>query len=267
MKQTVVITGSSSGIGLETAKYFHSNGWNVIATMRNPDKRNTDLHSLDIDIQHLDVTDIISIRNVINYAINKYEKIDVIVNNAGYLLKGVFEYARSEDIIAQFKTNVFGVMELTREIIPHFRKNNAGTIINISSIGGKISVPFSEIYNSTKWAIEGFSEGLYYELLKFNIKVKIIEPGVIKSDFYGRSMNEIDLQKDLEYMEIYEKFNNKNNAIIERGSHPKVIAEVIYKVANDKSNRLRYHAGAFSGLLLFLRKFLPDKIFLIFNKI
>jgi NAD(P)-dependent dehydrogenase (short-subunit alcohol dehydrogenase family) len=191
--KTVLITGASSGIGLETALYFHARGWNVIATMRNPEKRRTLLHEKGLpDLVHLDVMDGDSIRVAIGHALDKYQKIDVLVNNAGYAIYGPFESTTLEQIQRQFNTNVFGLMEVTRQLLPHFRQQRSGVLINVTSMGGRIGFPLYTIYNSTKWALEGFSEALQYELKPLNIKVKVIEPGVIKTDFYNRSMDVVD---------------------------------------------------------------------------
>ncbi len=186
--KTVLITGTSSGIGLETALYFFERKWNVIATMRNPEKRRTPLHEKGLpDLVHLDVMDSVSIRAAIQYALDRYQKVDVLVNNAGYAVYGPFEATTRAQAAQQFNTNVFGLMEVTREFLPLFRKQKGGVLINVASMGGRIGFPLYTLYNSTKWAVEGFSEALQYELKPLNIKVKMIEPGVIKTDFYDRS--------------------------------------------------------------------------------
>ena len=149
--KTVLITGASSGIGLETALYFHARGWNVIATMRNPEKRRTLLHEKGLpDLVHLDVMDGDSIRVAIGHALDKYQKIDVLVNNAGYAIYGPFESTTLEQIQRQFNTNVFGLMEVTRQLLPHFRQQRSGVLINVTSMGGRIGFPLYTIYNSTK---------------------------------------------------------------------------------------------------------------------
>ena len=188
MKKTVIITGASSGIGLETALIFFEKGWNVVATMRNPEGRKTGLHEEKIDLRHLDVTDIGSIKEVIQYARDKYGRIDVLVNNAGYAVRGPFEMSDPAQVKTQFDTNVLGLMDTCRIIIPVFREQREGTIINVASIGGRATIPFYSIYNSSKFAVEGFSEALHFELRPFNIRVRIIEPGFILTNFYGRSM-------------------------------------------------------------------------------
>jgi len=183
MPQTVLITGCSKGIGMATANYFHSKGWNVAATMRKP-QNNHPLNALEhTAIFPLDVTRQESISLAVNSIINRFGQIDVVVNNAGYGAMGPFEAAEPEQIQKQINTNIMGVMMVTQEIIPIFRAQKSGIVINISSVGGRMTFPLYSIYNASKWAVEGFSEALTYELRPFNIQIKIIEPGPIHTDF------------------------------------------------------------------------------------
>ncbi len=258
-EKTILITGSSSGIGKETALYFSEKGWNVIATMRNPSGRKPDFPSENIELLPLDVTDISSIRNAIKFTVEKYGRIDALVNNAGYAVEGIFEASTSGEAEKQFKTNVLGLMDAVREIIPVYREQKSGLIINVASIGGRIGFPFYSIYNSSKWAVEGFSDALHYELEPLNIKVKIIEPGLILTDFYNRSM--VRAEKLQPYNIILERANKKSNDMMKTGSHPRVIAKLIYKAAMDKSNKLRYSGGSGAKIILLLRKILPDSLF------
>ena len=258
--KTVFITGSSTGIGRETAKYFQNKGWNVIATMRTPEKE-LELQKLkNIICLKLDVTDIDSIQNAVKVAIQKFGKIDVLVNNAGYGLIGPFETINTEQIKKQFDTNVFGMMETTKAFLPNFRANRDGTIINISSIGGKITFPLYSLYHSTKFAVEGFSEALQFELKPFKIKVKLIEPGPIRTDFFDRSA---DKPKDLgEYTDYANKVLPKLSGAGSIGLPPLVVAQIIYKAANSNNNTLRYPVGLFVKSVLLIRRLIPDTIFL-----
>ncbi|HRH43553.1 MAG TPA: SDR family oxidoreductase, partial [Pyrinomonadaceae bacterium] len=189
MDKVILITGASSGIGNHTVKLFQSKGWKVAATMRSPEK-STDLQKIaDVECIRLDVTDLDSIKSAIQTTLEKFGRIDAVVNNAGYGLVGAFEASSREQIVQQYMTNVFGLMDVTREILPYFREQKRGTIVNVASVGGRITFPLYSLYHGTKWAVEGFSESLQYELKPFNIKVKIIEPGPIKTDFYDRSMD------------------------------------------------------------------------------
>ncbi|MEF8879017.1 MAG: SDR family oxidoreductase [Candidatus Thermoplasmatota archaeon] len=263
MPKNVFITGSSSGIGKETALYFYNKNWNVIATMRQPDNRKTELHRIDgIDTVHLDVLDKKSIAEAVDYAIDKYQQIDVLINNAGFAAFGPFEGLTERQIKKQFETNVFGLMDVSRQMIPFMRRQKDGVIINVSSIGGRISFPLYSIYNSSKWAVEGFSESLLYELKPFNIKVKIVEPGIIKTNFYSRSKEEPQKKIDI-YNRFIKKVKDTERENMEKGfySHPKVVAKTIYKAANDNSYKLRYKTGRYSTLIFVLRSLLPESLF------
>jgi len=260
MKKTVFITGASSGIGMAAALYFFEQGWNVIASMRNPEKRKTLLHEKGLpDLVHLDVTDAASIQIALNYAVEKYQRIDVLVNNAGYAVYGPFESSTPEQIKKQYETNVFGLMEMTRAVLPLFRAQQEGLIINITSMGGRLGFPLYSIYNSTKWAIEGFSEALQYELKSHNIRVKTIEPGVIKTDFYDRSLDRSDaIVENDPYAEILRRAQKSlGEGGMASGSEPLVVAKAIYHVATDGSRRLRYPVGSDARLVNFLRAVLP----------
>lgn len=261
MNKTVFITGTSSGIGKEAVLYFSKNGWNVAATMRNP---SNDFESLpNVKIYQLDVTNEQSIKKAIETARQDFGQIDVLVNNAGYGAIGIFEKATKEQIQKQFDTNVFGVMNVIREILPHFRNQRNGTIINVSSVAGFVTFPIYSLYHGTKWALEGFSESLQYELRPFNIKVKCIEPGPIKTDFYSRSQ-ELFRNEELSDYELYEKATyNFTQKFSERGLEPIAVAKVIYNAANSTSFKLKYPVGMETKMMLLMRRLLPYK--LLFN--
>lgn len=260
MNRTVFITGASSGIGKETAKLFQSKNWNVAATMRDPAAAGDELQRItDIECFRVDVTDPDSVREAIAGAIEKFGRIDAVVNNAGYGLLGPFEAASTEQIARQFQTNVFGVFNVCREIIPYFREHKRGTIVNITSLGGRVSLPFSSLYSATKFAVEGFTESLQYELEPFKIRVKLIEPGPIKTDFYSRSPDIARKEGLTVYdhrLEPFFKFMNKGGEDAPDGS---VVAQVIYDAVTDNSSRIRYGVNA-KGLLK-MRKLMPDSIF------
>lgn len=260
LSKTVLITGSSAGIGKVTAEFFAKNNWNVIATMRNPEKR--DLVEIpNITYIHLDVTDIDSIKDALAKSIEKFKKIDVLVNNAGYGLYGLFESINTDQIKKQYDTNVFGVMNLIRHILPHFRENKSGCIINVSSMGGLVGFPLYSLYQGSKHAIEGFTESLSYELRDLNINVKLIEPGVIKTNFYADSLDSGTENQfsDYENFEKLSRYNDKRLSL--NGNDPSIVAKSIYKAAISKSKRLRYPSGNDAWLLFVLRKILPFGLF------
>jgi NAD(P)-dependent dehydrogenase (short-subunit alcohol dehydrogenase family) len=257
LKQTILITGASSGIGRATALYFFERGWNVAATMRSPEKA-VDWPE-DIFRVRLDVTQVDTIREAMERTRRRFVAIDAVVNNAGYGLAGPFEASRPEQVERQFATNVFGLMNVVREILPYFRERRTGTIVNVASIAGRMAIPLYSLYGGTKWAIEGFTESLQYELKPFNVRVKIVEPGPIKTGFYDRSM-EVASQPGLT---AYDGFAARAMANIHKAGEtapgPEKVARVIFKAVTDGSWRLRYQANA--GAILFGRKLLPDRAF------
>ncbi len=259
MEKVILITGASSGIGLETAKLFQSKNWKVAATMRSPEKAEDLQKIADVETFRLDVTDVESIKAAIAGALEKFGRIDAVVNNAGYGLLGPFEAASGDQVDHQFDTNLFGLLNVCREIIPYFREQKRGTIVNISSLGGRVAFPFSSLYNATKFAVEGFTESLQYELEPFKIRVKLIEPGPIKTDFYSRSQ-EIARKEGLSIydhrLEPFLEFMNKGGNDAPDGS---AVAQAIYDAVTDDSKKLRYPVNT-KGLLG-LRRVLPEGLF------
>ena len=257
MSQTILITGASSGIGQAAAIYFQQQGWNVAATMRTPEKAGE--WAQDMFLTRLDVTDLPSIKQAIADTIARFGRIDAICNNACYGVVGPFEASTPEQVARQFNTNVFGLMNVIREILPFMREQNGGVIINVASVGGRIAFPLYSLYHGTKWAVEGFSEGLHYELKQFNIRVKIVEPGPIKTDFYDRSI-EIMSQPGLTAYDGY--VSQAMPGINKAGATapgPEIVAKVIYRAATDGSGRVRYAANG--AMLLIARRLLPDWAF------
>lgn len=268
MKKTILITGASSGIGRATAKLFQEKGWNVVASMRSPEKE-TELKELSNTlVTKLDVLDLDSIKTTIKESIDQFGKIDVVLNNAGYGLMGTFESAKRESIIRQFGVNVQGLFDVTQQALPHFREKKDGMFINISSVGGRMTFPLMPLYHSTKWAVEGFTESLRWELAHIGVKVKLIEPGGVATDFGGRSL---DMQHNQEYTEYNDYVNTFMMALAsimnpETMTKPEQIAEVIFEAATDESDRLRYRAGADCEQLLGARDQMSDEEFFAMQK-
>ncbi len=260
MKKTVLITGASSGIGKRTAIYFHEKNWNVAATMRTPENEKELKKYGNISCFKLDVTDIDSIKSAIQSIKVKFGTIDVLVNNAAYSLTGAFEGATAEQIRDLFDVDVFGVMNVTREIIPVFREKEKGVIVNVSSLGGLIGMPLSSFYASAKWAVEGFSESIRFELLKLGIKIKIVEPGAINTNF---ASNAIIVRKDdvPSYAETLDKRLKGYEERRDRLNDPVVVSKEIYRAATDKNDRLRYLAGSDAKTFWRIRKILPFPMF------
>jgi len=260
MSKTILITGASSGIGKATALTFQQKRWNVVATMRSPEKE-AELGKLEnVQLERLDVLDLDSIDEAIQNGIQQFGKIDALVNNAGYGAYGPLETFPRENIIRQFNTNVIGLMDVTRAIIPHFRKNKDGVIVNLSSIGGLMTFALGALYHGTKFAVEGISESLHYEMSQIGVKVKIIEPGFIATDFGGRSFDfqagEVEDYQPI-IKALMKQWQNPNNTV----SPASLVAEVIYTAVTDGTDQLRYRAGADADYLLDNRKKMTDAEF------
>jgi NAD(P)-dependent dehydrogenase (short-subunit alcohol dehydrogenase family) len=189
MKKTMLITGASSGFGRAAARLFHQKGWNVIATMRSPEKETELSKGDDLLLLALDVTNTKTIDTAIKAGLDRFGRIDVLVNNAGHGSLGALESATEEQIRQQFDVNVFGLISVTKAVLPVMRQQRSGIVINVSSIGGKVTFPFSSLYHATKFAVEGLTESLQYELNPLGIRLKIVEPGGYKTEFTGRSMS------------------------------------------------------------------------------
>jgi NAD(P)-dependent dehydrogenase (short-subunit alcohol dehydrogenase family) len=262
MPKTILITGASTGIGKATAKYFQEKGWNVIATMRTPEKEGELSQLENVLVTRLDVTDLDSINNTVNAGIEKFGKIDVLVNNAGYGAYGPLEAFPRDNIVRQFNTNVIGLLDVTRAVLPHFRENRDGVLINISSVGGKVTFPLGSLYHGTKFAVEGITESLAFELEQIGCRAKIVEPGSIATDFSGRSF---DFQSDesiAEYQPMIKALFKGLEGILSdesRVAPPSVVAEVIYQAATDRTNKLRYKAGYDADMFLSARAQATDE--------
>ncbi|MEQ9039019.1 MAG: SDR family oxidoreductase [Silicimonas sp.] len=259
---TILITGASSGIGKATALRFQSEGWNVIATMRNP-SAGAELGALDnVLLTQLDVTDASSIATAVAEGLSRFGRIDVVLNNAGYGAYGPLEAFSTERIRRQFDTNVIGLLEVTKAVLPHMRANRSGTIVNISSIGGQITFPLGTLYHGTKFAVEGLSEALHYELEPLGIRVRIVEPGMIKTDFGGRSFDFAMDETLSDYASTADAMGRLFGKLASDPSAPELVAGVIWEAANDTSDRLRFRAGLDAHTLLDERKAQDDATFI-----
>ncbi|SDZ79799.1 SDR family oxidoreductase [Pedobacter hartonius] len=256
-KKVILITGASSGIGMASAVFFAKQGWNVAATMRNPKSLKEFEDYTNIKLFGLDVTSVDSIKNAVEDVLKTYLRIDVLFNNAGYALAGPFEAISDEEVRKQFETNLFGVMNVTRAVLPHFRAQKSGIILNTTSSGGNLTFPLYSIYISTKWALEGFMEALQYELRPFNIVVKNLAPGSVKSEFTNST--------SFVSNSVYDKYANKvqGNIIASYQMAPDAdtVAKVAFKAATDNKIKLRYPATMQARMGFFLRWLLPLQIF------
>jgi NAD(P)-dependent dehydrogenase (short-subunit alcohol dehydrogenase family) len=242
MKKTIFITGASTGLGKATAQLFSKQGWNVIATMRNTDN-GTELKSHDgITVLPLDVTNLSQIQEAVAKA-TALGRIDVVFNNAGYGLAGPLEGISDKQLTDQLNTNLLGVIRITKEFIPHFRKQGSGLFITTTSIGGLVTFPLNSVYHATKWALEGWSESMAFELNPMGIHIKTVSPGGIKTDFMSRSL----------VLATHEAYTETAQKVIAAFTDPardafrstsEQIAQVVYEAATDGKDQLRYVAGA-----------------------
>jgi len=260
MKKTVLITGASSGFGRATAQLFHTNGWNVIATMRSPEKESQLSALSDVLVCKLDVTDNPSIENAVAGGIEKFGKIDVLVNNAGYGAMGALEAATEEQVRQQFEVNFFGLIAVTQAVLPGMRHQKSGVIINVSSVGGRLTFPFSSLYHATKFAVEGLTESIQYELNPLGISLKIVEPGGYKTEFAGRSMDLFGAEGLAEYKPAFDKFVTmlENWPMSENLGE---VADAIYAAATDGTETLRYPVGHDAAQLVVTRQQMDDVAF------
>ena len=239
----VLITGASSGIGEATASLFAERGWRVAATMRKPsDGAELTKHHM-VTVLPLDVTDPASVDAAVKATLERFGRIDAVVNNAGYALFGPFETSTDEQIHRQFATNVDGVFNVTRAVLPTMRSQGSGTIINVASLGGLITLPLYSLYNATKFAVVGFTESLSFELAPLGIRAKVIAPGGIATDFSGRSLARTFIDNNHAYVDTLAKVMGAMGARRSNYSSPTIVAEVIFTAATDGADKVLYPAG------------------------
>lgn len=262
--RVALITGGMGGLGTAVCRRLHKSGFQVAATY----SPGNDHAQAWIEAQKdegyrfsaykLDVGNYADCEWAVEKVRSDLGRIDVLVNNAGYGLTGTFESMTLDQIRRQFDTNVFGLMEVTRQLLPHFRANQAGTVVNVASMGGRLTFPLYSVYHATKWAVDGFSESLQFELRPLGIRVKIVEPGAIKTDFYDRSAVVAHNRTLGEYNTLVDKATRRMNAAGDKGASPEIVARAIYRAATDSGWKLRYPVGADAKSMLTLRRFLPD---------
>ena len=241
--KTVFITGSSAGFGRLAAEHFAAKGWNVVATMRTPEKE-TELTKLsNVTVARLDVQDQESIDAAVAVAVKTYGAIDVLINNAGFAAFGFVEGVAIEEVKRQFDVNFFGVVRVTKAVLPVMRKAKAGTVIITSSVIGGMSSPFGATYAASKWAVEGWAETLSYELLPFNIQVKLVQPGGYKTSIQETGMTmglEVAGEGAEPYAAMAEGIKTMMAGVKWHDPNP-VVAETFYKAATEgDAMKLRY---------------------------
>jgi NAD(P)-dependent dehydrogenase (short-subunit alcohol dehydrogenase family) len=262
MEKVALVTGSSSGIGLETALALARDGYYTFASMRNIGKAGELEHAakkekLSIEVIELDVDKEESIISAIKKVIEKNGRLDVLVNNAGYGQFGCTEDVSIDDFRKQFETNFFSVVRIIQEVAPIMRKQSSGNIINISSVAGKIGFPGSTAYISSKFALEGLGECLRYELGQFGIKTTLIEPGVIKTDFFN-SMKVSESKSDSKYKTLTDNILAGLKMMVEMGTPPSQVADVVMKAIHDDEMQPRYVVGTDAAMFLEAKKMKTD---------
>lgn len=264
MQKTIFITGTSSGLGRETAIYFAQQGWNVAATMRSPEKETELTKHPNIRVFRLDVTDLGQVSSATADAIAAFGRIDVVVNNAGMGAYGALELASEEAIDWQFAVNVRGPINVIRAFLPHFRNNGGGTFINISSFMGlTVAVPLGSLYAMSKFALEGLTEGLHYELKPQNIRIHLVEQGGTENTNFVNNVSWSGEGPTSAYNELTEKLKHlMATAGPEHKSHPQEIIDVIYSLATGKNQRFRNPVGNMTRLLLDMRASMPIEEYL-----
>jgi|SRR5918994_1235425 NAD(P)-dependent dehydrogenase (short-subunit alcohol dehydrogenase family) len=263
-----LVTGSSSGMGFETALLLARTGFHTYASMRNLEKSKniTEIAStekLPLQVVQLDVNDDRTVKDAIHKIAAEKKRIDVLVNNAGYGVFGSLEDLSIEEIKAQFETNFYGVIRVTQQVLPVMRKQNTGTIVNVSSVGGSIGLPVLSAYHSTKFALEGLSESMSYELEPFGIRVVIIEPGVIRTNIMNSSVStKKALDPKSPYFSLMQKVENHFKSMMENASSPpEEVAKVILQAITSANPQLRYTVGDDATTLIQAKRTMSDAEF------
>ena len=265
-----VVTGSSTGIGLETSLVLAKNGYRTYATMRNLDKSSgitskASKEDLPLTVLQMNVDDDKSVNDTIQKIMNDNGRIDVVVNNAGYSLAGAFEESSAQDGRAQLETNFFGTVRVIKAVLPIMRKQHGGTIVNITSMGGRVAIPFDSYYHASKFAVEGLSESLRYETEPFGVKIVLIEPGAVKSDFWknikltGNTEGSAYRQRIQRLLESFEK-------VYQNAIPPEDVAQVILNTVRSDNPDFRNIVGDDAKSILEVRSNNSDKEFEVFMK-
>ena len=245
--KTIFITGTSSGLGKAAVQLFHDKGWNVIATMRDISKAKDFDHLERVTVLPLDITNPAEINSTVSSAIALGE-IDLVINNAAYGAIGPLESVTDEQLLKQVNTNLLGAIRVTQAFIPHFREKKSGLFINITSIAGLVTFPFASLYHAVKWGMEGWTEGMSYELALFGIGIKTVAPGFIRSDFASNTV----VTNTESYKESMDKYMGVVNSMMDpttSGSTTEQIAQIVYEAATDGKDQVHYTAGADSAAM------------------
>ncbi|HJT48263.1 MAG TPA: SDR family oxidoreductase [Nitrososphaeraceae archaeon] len=278
-QEVAVVTGSSTGIGFETSLELARNGFHTYATMRkidnggsNPITNIAKNENLPLKLLQLDVDSDKSVLDAVNKIVTENGRIDVLVNNAGYALVGALEQTSMEEIKAQFETNFFGAVRVMQAAIPIMRKQRSGRIVNITSMGGRVAIPLDSIYHATKFALEGLSESIQYELGPFGIKVILIEPGAVGTNFWknwkmaAKAERSGDNTDYSQYKQIENNMSESFKQMVQNAIHPSEVAKVILQAVKDDNPNFRHVVGKDAATILESRKRMSDSEFQDFFK-
>jgi len=255
-KMVVLVSGASSGIGRSIAEYLHKNGFTVYGASRHIEPSDT----LPLTVK-MDVTSDASVEDAVSLIVKKEGRIDAVINAAGFGIAGAVEDTSIDEAKSQCETNFFGTLRVVKAVLPYMRKQRSGYIINFSSIGGLVGLPFQAFYSASKFAIEGFSEALRFEVKPFNVKVSVIEPGDFKTNFtQNRKKTALSL-KDEAYKERFLRCLSVMEHDEQNGADPIVIAKTVYRILRTRNPKFRYMVGPFAEkLFIMLKKFLPASL-------
>lgn len=261
MKKVILITGASAGMGKEFARELHKDGHVVYGAARRVEKMD-DLKAEGVKILSMDVTDEASMSNGVNEILKNEGRIDVLINNAGFGSYGAIEDVSIADAKYQLDVNVFGAARLMQLVLPAMRNQHFGRIINISSIGGKMALPLGGWYHASKFALEALSDSLRNEVEPFGIDVVVIEPGGVKSEWFGIAMDNLDKNStNSVYSKLIKAMASIRDNTEKKNAEPRVIVDLVRKAIDSKKPKTRYHGGYMAGIALFMRKILPDRAF------
>jgi NAD(P)-dependent dehydrogenase (short-subunit alcohol dehydrogenase family) len=263
-EKIAVVTGSSSGIGFETSLLLAKNGFRTYATVRNPDKAKelrdvSDKGELPIRVIELEVDSDKSVKDAIDRINDESKRIDVLINNAGYALVGALEDLSMDEIKAQFETNLFGAIRTMKAVLPIMRKQRGGTMVNISSMGGRIGLPLNPAYHGTKFALEGISESMRYETEPFGINVILVEPGTIRSNFLRNAkVGQKTAEPSSPYAPMAQTLQKAWGPLFDQGTPPEEVAKVILKAVTSDNPSMRYMVGDDAIQMIEARKGMSD---------
>lgn len=256
----VLITGASSGIGLACARYLADRGFTVYGTSRHPEKVRGQTETWTL--LPLDIRDDQSVKNCVGTILSREEHLDAVVNNAGFGIAGAVEETSLEEAKEQFEVNFFGILRIIRAVLPVMRHQGKGTIINVSSLGGLIGLPFQALYSASKFALEGLSEGLYKEVRSYGIRVVLLEPGDFKTGFTANRKKTLQSTGESPYKESFSRALATMEQDETQGCDPHIIARLVERILTTANPRLRYRTGAFTQKIsVSLKSLLPNRVF------